>query len=67
MVRIERLKAREVVLAVMRQAMDRLLAQPLGRLIPEIRSNLGLCRAGRDRTGGRGGRAGNGSARSDRA
>jgi hydroxymethylpyrimidine kinase/phosphomethylpyrimidine kinase len=40
-VEIERLLERETVLAKMTSALERLLSKPYGRLIPEIRSNLG--------------------------
>ena len=40
MVRIQRLQAREQVLSELQQSLDSLLREPLGHLIPEIRSNL---------------------------
>ncbi|MEW6266957.1 MAG: bifunctional hydroxymethylpyrimidine kinase/phosphomethylpyrimidine kinase [Thermodesulfobacteriota bacterium] len=38
---VARWKERDQVLTELKQALDELLGQPLGRLVPEIRSNLG--------------------------
>ena len=45
-IEIERLLERETVLAKMTSALERLLSKPYGRLIPEIRSNLGYAAIG---------------------
>lgn len=50
-VQVQQLRDREAVLNALRSAMERLLMTPLGRLIPEIRSNLGFALPGANAIG----------------